>query len=106
MKHVASVSPFLSFMVDSDAKTALFLLNSGELKAYSYPDFAPKETYRIGGAGSHAAYDAKSGLLFATVAPANSVEIFSNRHRMRGTCDLHIYDVRAVLDGKAGPGVE
>jgi S1-C subfamily serine protease len=100
MTHVAKVSAFLSFVVDGANKSALFFLPDGEVKHYSYPEFAHRASYHIDGAVTQAALDARRGLVYAAVAPVNKVPTPGSRQRVRGQCNLYIYDVKALIQGK------
>jgi hypothetical protein len=97
LAFVTSVGPFVTAAVAAEARAAFVLTAEGSLKVYSYPEWKPLATHRLGVLPLHAAADGKAGLLYvAGIDPA----AVSARPRARGHGDVFVFDLKDVLGGK------
>jgi hypothetical protein len=94
LKHVATIEPFVAAAVAAELGTAFALSQDGALRVYSYPDFRPAGTYRLGGVCYALACDGKAGRLYVAAVDPKAL---SERPRGRGTGELQVYDVKDAL---------
>src|SRR5262249_11826623 len=77
----------------------------GTLEHYTYPEFmAWSPTYRLQQPAYRMALDAQHCKLFVAASPATALRVNSYGDRPLGQGDIHVYDIRTVLDGKAKGG--
>jgi WD40 repeat protein len=98
------IEEFITAAAAPERKTVFVLPNSAFLKTYSYPQFKLTGSYRIGGVAYKSALDAKAGLLYLDVSDPKAIQNPHANHNTLGTGDIHVYDVRPILEGKAESG--
>jgi hypothetical protein len=91
----------LAAAVDPDVGAGFVVRPGGVLEQYSYPSFSPHGQYRLEQPGYRAALDGRRGRLYVAVSEPAALQVNRHGDRPVGRGDLHIYDVRALLDGKA-----
>jgi DNA-binding beta-propeller fold protein YncE len=91
----------LAVAVDPDLGMALVTTRQGTLKHYSYPAFTLRATYRLERPAYHAVLDGAHGQLYAAVSDPAALHVGLFGDRVAGRGDLHVYDVRPLLQGKA-----
>ncbi len=94
LKQAATVEPFVAAAVAPELGAAFVLAQDGALRVYSYPDFRPAGTYRLGGVGYALACDGKAGRLYVAAVDPKAL---SERPRGRGTGEVQVYDVKDLL---------
>ena len=97
LKQAATVEPFVAAAVAPELGAAFALAQDGALRVYSYPDFRPAGTYRLGGVGYALACDGKAGRLYVAAVDPKAL---SERPRGRGTGEVQVYDVKDLLKAK------
>jgi WD40 repeat protein len=91
MQFHARVRPFRAAAVDPELGAAFTVTRDGLLENYSYPDFRPRGTYRLGVTPFGAVCDGKQGRLYvAGIDPRTAAE----RRRARGHGDIFVYDLK------------
>jgi WD40 repeat protein len=88
LRFHADVGPFLAAAVSPEARAGFVLTGDGLLKRYSYPDFKPRATYRLGLTPYQAVCDGPGGRLYVAGFDPRRV---AQRPRARGHGDIHIY---------------
>jgi WD40 repeat protein/mono/diheme cytochrome c family protein len=94
MQHHARIKPFLAAAVDTDLGAAFVLSRDGVVESYSYPDFRPRGTYRLGVTPFGAVCDGKHGRLYIAGIDPRSV---AERPRARGHGDVLVYALKDLL---------
>ena len=90
------VEPFLSAGVFPQAKVLLITTPTGFLKQYSYPEFRLQGSFKFAsGPAYHAILDGKKSRLYAVMAG-----------KQGGAPELHLFDVKEILEGEAESGAE
>ncbi len=97
LEHAATVEPFVAAAVAPELSAVFALSEDGMLRVYSYPDFRPAGTYRLGGVGYALACDGKAGRLYVAAVDPKAL---SERPRGRGTGEVQVYGVKDVLKAK------
>jgi hypothetical protein len=100
------IEGFLTAAVAPEGRTAFVLPNAPHLKTYSYPDFRAKGTHPIGGVAYRSALDARQGLLYLAVADPKAIRVLHANERTVATADVHVYDVKGVVEGKVPAGAK
>jgi hypothetical protein len=91
LRHAATVEPFLAAAIDPDGGAAFLLTADGWLWRYSYPDFKPQRSQRLGIVPYHAVWNGKEGRLYvAGFDPA----ALSSSPRARGFGDVFVYALK------------
>jgi hypothetical protein len=96
-----SVGELLAAAVDTEVGAGFLLRPGGGLEQYSYPDFTPHGKYRLEQPGYRAVLDGRRGRLYVAASEAAALQVSRYGDRPVGRGDLHVYDVRALLDGTA-----
>jgi WD40 repeat protein len=94
MQYHARIKGFLAAAVDPDVGAVFVLTRDGTLARYSYPDFRPQGTYRLGVTPFGAVCDGKQGRLYvAAIDPRRVAE----QPRARGHGDVLLYALKDLL---------
>jgi len=102
LKIAGPIDAHLGIVMDADAGSLLATLPTGYLKQYSYPDFKAQGIYKLAGTGQRPVLDQKRGLLYTLVANPKGKP--APPAKKRGGNEIHVYDVKNVLDGKIASG--
>jgi hypothetical protein len=94
LKQAATVEPFVAAAAAPELGAAFALGEDGALRVYSYPDFRPAGTHRIGGVGYAVVCDDKAGRLYVAAIDPKAL---SERPRGRGTGEVQVYEVKDLL---------
>jgi hypothetical protein len=97
------ISPFLALAGDPGRGLLLTAGVDGRLRCYSRSLQLLGER-RLSGVAYQLALDEPSGLLYAAVAPEESIRLGPLGDRDLAVGDLHVYDVKNLLEGRSEPG--
>jgi DNA-binding beta-propeller fold protein YncE len=100
IQGAGKLDPHLGGGIDDETKSLLAALPDGTLKCYGYPDLKPKGSAKLPGTAYRAVLDARAKLLYAMVTTKPK----GWQARYAGPGELHVYDVRDLLEGKAAEG--
>ena len=94
MRYHAAVGPYVAAAVSPEAKAAFFLTRDGSLSVYSYPDFKPLATHRLGIVATQAVCATKDGRLYVAGVDPRTV---GDRPRAKGVGDVFVFELKDVL---------
>jgi WD40 repeat protein len=97
---VGRIEAYLGAVFDAKNGLLLLTLPNGQLKAYTYPEFRPKGTYKLSGKGYEPAYDAERGLLYVLTPNLKA----NDPTTRRGGSQVLVYDLKKLTEGKAASG--
>ncbi len=106
LRHAGKIEPFVALAVDPNNNAAFMMAGNNFLKHYSYPDFKYRGSYKIGGVPYRAAQDVRNGLLCVAIAGPKTEPANEPFERPRHVGDLHLYDLKPILEGKLLAGSE
>ncbi|HEV3167924.1 MAG TPA: trypsin-like peptidase domain-containing protein [Isosphaeraceae bacterium] len=98
------LEPFMAVATDPKAGVLFITQVSGFLKHYSYPELKLQGSYKLAGPAYQALVDGGKGLLYAVVADPGTLKIPHPSNRPEGVGNLHVYEVKEIIEGKGDPG--
>jgi hypothetical protein len=100
------LDPFLAVAVETDAHVLFTAAPTGLLNHYSYPALVLQGAYKLAGPAYHLALDDNKGLLYAVVTEPGALKLRRSNPQPEGVANLHIYEVKDILQGKGVPGTQ
>ena len=95
------IAPFYTVVFAPKKKLAITLDRDGTARVYDSTTFALKGSAKLAGPSAQAVLDANSGRLYAYVAVDGFLQFDRDDRAPRGQADLHLYDMKALLESKA-----
>jgi hypothetical protein len=103
-QFVTRIDPSLAVAVSPLDKGLLLATGAGELGRYSYPEFKLQGAYSLNGVAYRLALDSARGLLYAAMSEQRALMQKKRSERPLGVGDIHVYDVKPILQGKVPAG--
>jgi DNA-binding beta-propeller fold protein YncE len=91
LQGVATLEPFLATSVSPKDGWLFLLTDEGTLKQYSYPEFKPAATYRLGVVGYQMALDPTTGRLYVAAVDPKSL---GGRGAEKSAGGVYVYPLR------------